>query len=118
MADSIAAKGTGPTQVYAASPDVVYKDMPRVLHDVGLTLVTIDKQKGLVLAQRGMSAFSFGEDVAIFVTPLKRGNDTQVEVDSKRALATNIFAPNWSKVILARLNQSIPSVSSMPAQPQ
>jgi hypothetical protein len=68
-------------------------------------MVADNKQEGYILAQRGMSAFSYGENVAIFVDPTNANDRTRVEVVSKKSLATNIFATDWSKPILDKIGQ-------------
>ena len=56
-----------------------------------------------MLAQRGVTLMSYGENVAIFVESVNGVTKTRVEVVSKKSMATNIFAPNWSKEILDKL---------------
>jgi hypothetical protein len=57
-----------------------------------------------VLAERGATLFSWGEKVAVFVAKANV-TETKVEVVSKRALATNIIAPNWESEVLQRVAQ-------------
>lgn len=59
-----------------------------------------------MLAQRGMTLLSYGENVAIFVEPAGR-NQTKVEVVSKRAMAANIFAPDWAPELLQKLDAAL-----------
>ncbi|MHB8455601.1 MAG: hypothetical protein ACYDDO_13120 [Acidiferrobacterales bacterium] len=61
MVDAIAEKGDGPSKDYTVSANAVCHDMPTVLQKVGLTLVTIDPAKEMILAQRSITAFSYGE---------------------------------------------------------
>ncbi|GAC1527841.1 MAG: hypothetical protein NVS3B11_28560 [Collimonas sp.] len=56
-----------------------------------------------------MSAFSYGENVAMFVEPSGSKDKTKVEVVSKKTLATNVFATNWETVILDKLAAIFPS---------
>lgn len=69
LADARAAKGSGVSRTYAAPHEVVWKTIPSVLTELGLPLVGENKQEGYILAQRGITAFSYGENVAIFVEP-------------------------------------------------
>lgn len=64
-----------------------------------------DKGKGEILAQRSMTFFSYGENVAIYVERTGEPSETQVEVISKRALATNITATNWEAIIFDGLDK-------------
>ena len=60
-----------------------------------------------MLAQRGITAFSYGENVAIFVEPVGGQVRTRVEIVSKKAMQTNIFAPDWSVEILDKLGEKL-----------
>ncbi len=95
LADARMAKGKGVFKVYDVAVDKVWNTMPDVVKNVGLAYVGENRQEGYVLAQRSITAFSWGEDVAIFITSLS-DQKTRVEIVSKKAMATNIFAPDWS----------------------
>jgi hypothetical protein len=45
--------------------------------------------------------------VAIFVESAGGATKTRVEVVSKKAMATNVFATDWSKDILDKLEQKL-----------
>jgi hypothetical protein len=81
----------------------VWKALPGVLAELSLPLVSENRQEGYMLAQRGVTLMSYGENVAIFVESVNGVTKTRVEVVSKKSMATNIFAPNWSKEILDKL---------------
>jgi urocanate hydratase len=57
----------------------------------------------MILAQRGITAFSYGENVAIFIEDYN-GDQCRVEVVSKRAMETNVFAPDWSRSLFTYLD--------------
>ena len=103
LKDSISAKGTGPYKVYAAPKEEVWVATLDAVKYSDLDLISESKPSGTILAQRGMTAFSYGENVAIFVEE-ETENSCRVEVVSKRALATNIVAPDWSETIFERLD--------------
>jgi hypothetical protein len=103
MADAAHSKGSGRTVTYKASFDDIWSAMPEVVKETDLEYVSANREDGTVLAQHGVSAFSFGESVAVFVEPV--GSDRcRVEVDSKKAVATNVFATNWARPIFKRLD--------------
>jgi hypothetical protein len=77
-----------------------------VITESKLDLVSKDKEDGKILAQKGMSAFSYGENVAVFVDAISESS-SKVEVVSKRALQTNIVAKNWSNHILSGVEEKI-----------
>lgn len=68
-----------------------------------------NKAEGTLLAERTMTAFSWGEKVAIFVDRVTGKVSTRVEVVSKRALATNVTAPDWDKMLFKALDAKLGS---------
>ena len=107
LADAKAGRGTGRSRVYDHGFDEVWDAAVEVIFDTSLDLVSEDKANGTILAQRGMTGFSYGEDVAVFVEEFNGEVRTRVEVVSKRALATNITAPNWEPRILRALDRKL-----------
>lgn len=87
--------------------DKVWNTIPVVLKELELPLVSQNREEGTILAQRGITAFSYGENVAIFVESVGGATRTRVEIVSKKAMATNIFAPEWSMEILDKLGQKL-----------
>ena len=63
-----------------------------------------NREDNLILAQRGITGWSYGEDVAIFGEKVEQG-ESSVEVVSKKAMTTNIFVPNWAKHIFEQLDK-------------
>jgi len=98
------AKGTGRYRIYDAPFDVTWDATGQAVRDMGLQVANEKKEEGYMLGQKGLSAFSYGEYVAAFV---EREDEqrTKVEVVSKKALATNVFAWNWEKPILDRISE-------------
>lgn len=99
LGDARLAKGTGMMRSYDASFEKTWAATLCSVNGLGLPVAGDNKQEGYILAQRGMTAFSYGENIAIFIH--KRGpKGTDVEVVSKKAMQTNIFAPDWAPKIL------------------
>ena len=101
------AQGAGTKKVYAVALPELSSKARRALGILGLQIVEIetapDGNGVSIIAEKGLSAFSYGERVAIFLTeagPQK----TQVEVVSKKVLATNIFAKTWTTDIFTTLD--------------
>jgi hypothetical protein len=108
MADSIAAKGTGDSRVFDADVDSVWSAVLEVIDERdSLKLVSEDRTAGRILVQKGMSAMSYGENIAIFIEPAGSGDKTRVEVVSKRALSTTVFAKDWEKYIVEKLDEKL-----------
>lgn len=107
LADAQAAKGSGTARIYQKDYADVWSTVLATVSESGLSLVSQDKDKGTVLAQRGISAFSWGENVAIFVERVDGGVRTRVEVVNKRAVTPNITAAYWESDIVGRLDKKL-----------
>jgi hypothetical protein len=107
LADAKAAKGTGSSRIYNKPFEEVWNATLVVVKASGLSLVNDDKARGQILAQKGVSALSYGENVAIFVEEVQGKVQTRVEVVNKRAVSTNIFAADWESRILAALDKQL-----------
>ena len=97
-------KGTGEQVIYKASFDEVWAAMPEVITNVGLQLVSVNTEKHMFLARHGISGWSWGENVAIFVEQIAN-DETRVEVVTKRELVTNITAQDWDGPIFIQLDR-------------
>lgn len=107
LADARNARGTGAFRVFDAPFDTVWAVIPQAVTEAGVTVVSDNKSEGYILGERGITAFSYGEKVAIFVEKAGSETRTRVEVVSKRAMATNIFAPDWSAEILDKIQHRL-----------
>lgn len=105
LADAKNAKGTGQKVVYQATFEQIWNAMPEVVTEAGLEFIAANPSDNSILAQRGITAFSYGENVAIFVEIVTKGETTSVEVVSKKSMQTNVFAPNWAAPIFEELDK-------------
>jgi hypothetical protein len=106
MADAKAGKGTGISQTFSVASDRVWQVLPSAVKSAGLDYVSGNKDEGYALAQRGLSVLSYGENVAIFIDKPTAAS-TKVEVVSKKAMATNVFAPDWAQPILDKIAEML-----------
>lgn len=106
LADARKAEGDGVKQTYQAPYERTWQASVNALAKLRLDVASENKQQGYILAQRGMTAFSYGENIALF---LRKQNDaaTTVEVVSKKAMTTNIFAPDWSNDIHKEISKDL-----------
>lgn len=107
VSDAQNSRGKGTSKIYAKSFDPVWQAAKEVVTNSGLQLVSEDKPKGEIVAQGSVTAFSWGENVALFVAPDNSQSATKVEVVSKRVLATNVTAKNWEPVLLEAIDQHL-----------
>jgi uncharacterized protein YceK len=104
LADSIAARGTGEVRTYNASHEQVWLKTLNIINHKSLDLISANKGNNTILAQGAISAFSYGENVAIFITSIN-AKRTRIEIVNKRASTTNISATNWAKYIFKTLDK-------------
>ena len=97
-----AERGQGSTRIYPAPFETVWEKTNQSLRILQLDVVESNQKEGYFLAKTGISAASWGEKVAIFIQKID-ASSTRVEVVSRKALATNIFAENWEPRILNTL---------------
>jgi uncharacterized lipoprotein len=107
LTDARAGKGTGCSRLYdRVSFETVWGSVRSALADVGLTIVSENREKGYILAYRDVTGFSWGENVAAFVEETD-GDRIRVEVVSKKVLAVNITAPDWETPVLERVTELV-----------
>ena len=80
--------------------------VPKAANDLDLTIAGTYTLEKYYLAERGVSAFSWGERVAIFVMPDSPAR-TSVEVVSKRAGTLNITATNFERPFLDKMGEML-----------
>jgi len=107
LADAQTAKGTGSVRVYGKPYDAVWSAVVETVQSSSLDIVTVNKSEGSLLAQGAISAFSWGENVAIFVESVDGEIKTRVEVVNKRALAPNFTAADWEAKIFESLDKRL-----------
>lgn len=89
------AKGTGEKRTFNADYGSVYTATLSAASKQGLTLTSADKSSGQILFSHGLSPWSWGERVAVFVTKLS-DDQTQVEIVSKPVMMPLSFPPDWT----------------------
>lgn len=109
LADARAARGEGTTRIYDRPYDQVWTAVISTVKASGLALITNDRSEGLVLAQGAAGALSWGENVAIYVENAGGKVKTRVEIINKRAIATNVLAPDWESRLMRALDTQLTS---------
>lgn len=104
VADAQRARGTGKKVTYQATFEKIWIAIPKAIEAAGLDYISSNRDDNSIVAQRGATPFSWGENVAIFVEKIE-DNKSSVEVVSKRHLETNILAPNWANPIFNQLDK-------------
>ena len=100
------AQGTGLTKEYVARFDRTFTASVDAVKATNGEIVEENKAEGNIVATYGITPFSWGERVAVFIESLS-ANKTEVEVVSKRAVATNITAANWETKIHDKIAENL-----------
>jgi hypothetical protein len=82
-------EGEGKKNTYQKSVDEIWPIVILSVNDLGIPIIETNKESGYILAKRGMSVGSYGENIAIFV---KKQNDslTSIEIISNKVIQLNI----------------------------
>ncbi|HPD82880.1 MAG: hypothetical protein R3D88_03220 [Alphaproteobacteria bacterium] len=102
------AQGSGLTKTYAASYDATWNASINAVNATYGEVVEENKEEGNIVATYGVTPFSWGERVAVFLKSLG-SKETEVEVVSKRAVSTNITAANWEPKIHDKISEELSS---------
>jgi hypothetical protein len=100
------AKGTGQKRTFNAEYESVYNATLSAASKQGLTLTSADKASGQILLSHGMTPWSWGERVAVFVTKLS-DNETQVEIISKPVMEPLNFPRDWASKLLDAIDAEL-----------
>jgi hypothetical protein len=98
-------RGSGVIVVYAASFDQVWSTLPAVMKELELKVASDNKAEGILLVDAGVSAFSWGERIAIYVERVGTSGGIRVEVVSRRTVGTNVTAADWAPRIHEKLGK-------------
>ena len=99
-------EGQGPVRIYNAPYAKTWKAAVDSAWNVGLTVLRVYPEQGFISAKRGMSATSFGEDVAIWLKEAGPGR-TQVEVVSRQKGVPMLEIKHWEETMFQTINQEI-----------
>jgi hypothetical protein len=108
LKDARDSKGKGASRSFEAPFQTVWKVIPTAANELDLSIAGTYEDEKYYLAERGATAFSWGERVAIFVTP-ESDSRTSVEVVSKKAQAMNITARNFERPLLDKIGEKLQS---------
>ena len=96
------AQGQGVTRVYQEAYEPVFNATLEAAKSKNLDVVESDKATGRLILSHGVTLWSWGERIAVFVK--SRGSaGTQVEIVSKPVLSPLNFPPDWQKILLDQI---------------
>ncbi len=99
------ARGTGEKQLFSSTKDKVWPAMLASIPSTGGSIKEKNKDQCYVLASYGVTAWSWGEKVAVFCQ--ENSESTEVEVVMKAALKTNITAVKRAPKIFTAISNKL-----------
>lgn len=96
------AKGQGVSRAYQQAYEPVYNATLAAAKAKALEVVENDKTNGRLILSHGVTLWSWGERIAVFVKPVAT-NSTEVEIVSKAVLSPLNFPPDWQQILLDQI---------------
>ena len=100
------AEGEGISRSFSYAFEPVYEATISAAKEKELEVVESDKKSGRLILAHGVTLWSWGERIAIFVKPLSN-NETEVEVVSKPVLGPLNFPPDWQNILLDQIEAEL-----------
>ena len=97
------ARGQGVSRVYEAAYESVYNATLEAAKSKNLEVVESDKATGRLVLSHGVTLWSWGERIAVFIAR-KGSTGTEVEIVSKPVLSPLNFPPDWQKILLDQID--------------
>ena len=97
------AKGQGVSHTYPYAYESVYDATLSAAKTKKLEIVENDKANGRLILSHGITLWSWGERIAVFVKPLATSS-TNVEIISKPVLAPLNFPPDWQQILFDQID--------------
>lgn len=102
------AAGQGVARSYQAAYDPVFDAALGAAKASNLEVVESDRPTGRLVLSHGVTLWSWGERIAVFVRR-KDAARTEVEVVSKPVMSPLNFPPDWQRILLERIEVELRS---------
>ena len=102
------AKGQGVSRAYQYAYEPVYNATLAAAKTKELKVVENDKTNGKLIFSHGVTLWSWGEKIVVFIKPMAT-NSTQVEIVSKPVLSPLNFPPDWQQILLDQIDVELRS---------
>lgn len=102
------AKGQGVTRTYNYGYEPVFDAVIAAAKTKELELVESDKSSGRLVFSHGVTLWSWGERIAVFVKALTT-ETTEVEIVSKPVMSPLNFPPDWQNILLNQIEVQLQS---------
>jgi hypothetical protein len=102
------AQGQGVSRVFQFAYDPVFDATVAAAKTKELKVVESDKGTGRIVLSHGVTLWSWGERIAVFIKHVT-DNSTEVEIVSKPVLSPLNFPPDWQKILLDQIDVELHS---------
>ena len=102
------AKGQGVSRAYQYAYEPVYNATLAAAKTKQLEVVENDKASGRLILSHGITLWSWGERIAVFIKPMA-AHSTEVEIVSKPVLSPLNFPPDWQQILLDQIDVELRS---------
>ena len=96
------AQGQGISRSYEYAYETVFNAAITAAKAKELEVVESDKNSGRLVFSNGVTLWSWGERIGVFVKPVN-SKTTQVEIVSKPVMAPLNFPPDWQNILLDQI---------------
>ena len=97
------AKGQGVSHTYPYAYEPVFSATLAAANNKKLEVVEHDRTNGRIILSHGVTLWSWGERIAVFVKPVAASR-TEVEIISKPVLAPLNFPPDWQQILFDQID--------------
>lgn len=101
-------EGQGITRTYPYPYDLVYDATISAAKTQELEIVETDKSNGRLIFKHGVTLWSWGENIAVFIKP-QSTNSTEVEIVSEPVMAPFNIPPDWQHILLDKIDEELRS---------
>lgn len=98
--------GEGTKHRYSATFEKVYTATLRAAETEKLKIVTMDEKAGRIDLSHGVTLWSWGERISVFLTRAS-ASETEVEIVSKPVLAPLNFPPDWESRLFKAIDREL-----------
>ncbi len=99
-------KGEGAKNLYSATFEKVYAAALRAAQSEELEIVATDKNAGQIDLSHGVTLWSWGERISVFLTSIS-ASETEVEIVSKPVMAPLNFPPDWENRLFKAIDREL-----------
>lgn len=103
------ARGQGISRTYPYAYEPVYNATLSAAKTKELEVVENDRIGGKLILTHGVTLWSWGERIAVFIKPVA-ANATEVEVVSEPVLSPLNFPPDWQAILLEQIDVELRAV--------